>query len=73
MWNGSVHFKVQLLGETSARVHVGLKDSDRIKSGEPAEKVISELIEKYTGYKNFKITVVKPDRQMKSVSSPFSK
>ena len=73
MWNGYVHIKIQFLGETAIRVHVGLKDSDRIQSGESADKVISELIEKHTGYKDFKITGVKSDRKMKAASSPFSK
>ena len=72
MWNGIVFFK--FMGcETQERIHVGLADSDKIKSGVSAEKVIAEIIEKYLGYPNIKIMGVKADRAMKKVASPFSK
>ena len=73
MWNGHVFFKVQYLGEIQTRLHVGLKDSDRIKSGIPAEKVISEIIAEHLGYKVDSIVGVKSDRKMKEVSDPFSR
>ena len=73
MWNGHVFFKVQYIGEIQTRLHVVLKDSDRIKSGIPAEKVISEIIAEHLGYKVASIVGVKSDRKMKEVSDPFSK
>ena len=73
MWNGHVFFKVQYLGEIQTRLHVGLKASDRIKSGIPAEKVISEIIAEHLGYKVASIVGVKADRKMKEVSDPFSR
>ena len=73
MWNGYVWFTVQYLGEIQTRLHVGLKASDRIKSGELAEKVISEIIAEHLGYKVASIIGVKSDRKMKEVSDPFSR
>ena len=73
MWNGHVFFKVQGIGEIQTRLHVGLKASDRIKSGIPAEKVISEIIAEHLGYKVASIVGVKSDRKMKEVSDPFSR
>jgi len=75
MWNGVVFFHIKYRGETQTRVHVGLTDCDRIKSGESAEKVITEIISKHLYYKFEDITIigVKPDRAMKEVTSPFSK
>jgi hypothetical protein len=75
MWNGVVFFKVIWAGETQTRVHVGLTDCDRIKRGESAEKVITEIISKHLHYKfeDIKILGVKPDRAMKKVTDPFSR
>ena len=66
-------FKVQYLGEIQTRLHVGLTASDRIKIGESAEVVISEIIAKHLGYKVASIVGVKSDRKMKEVSDPFSR
>ena len=73
MWNGYVWFTVQYLGEIQTRLHDGLKASDSIKSGELAEKVISEIIAEHLGYKVASIIGVKSDRKMKEVSDPFSR
>ena len=73
MWNGYVWFNVQYLGEIQARIHIGLIASDKIKNGESAETVVSEIIAEHLGYKVTSIAGVKSDRKMKEVSDPFSR
>ena len=73
MWNGYVWFNVQHFGEIQTRIHVGLKDSNRIKKWESAEKVVSEIIAEHQGYKVTSIAGVKSDRKMKEVLDPFSR
>lgn len=73
MWNGYVWFNVQYLGEIQARIHIGLIASDKIKSGEAAEKIVSDIIAEHLGYKVASIVGVKSDRKMKEVSDPFSR
>jgi len=65
MWNGRVY--VLMIG--CERVHIGLEDANRIKSGVSPLVVLSEILK----VPQSAITGVKADRKAKAPAGPFSK
>ena len=65
MWNGQVY--IELLG--LERVHIGLRDANRIKAGVSPRVILSEILK----VPQSAIVGIKTDRKAKTVVDPFSK